>query len=173
MSALAQAYDFERFETRQPKPVEAVAVKQPKKQPLKKAKVTVIPQAMLEKNRRAKIKPLKMISWIVCFATIFGLMFSMVKGQAVLTELTNEVNIESVNLEEAYSKEVYLKSRAVQRYDPMEIEAYATNQLGMGRMKESQVVYINLAQEDRGTVIQETETSGFSAFLHEVKSWFA
>ncbi len=91
-----------------------------------------------------------------------------------LTELTEKINEAKKDLEEAKSLEVQLTMQAAQKMSDAEVERYATEQLGMGKVTGSQVVYLHVAQQDRGTVVQELgEGSWLDRAIAAVRGWFA
>ena len=73
-----------------------------------------------------------------------------------LTELTEEINQTSQALAEAESLEIQLNMAAAQKMTGAQVEEYAAS-LGMEKVSGSQVTYINVAQEDQGTVVQQVE----------------
>jgi len=55
-----------------------------------------------------------------------------------------------------------------------QVEDYATQQLGMGKLLGSQVVYLHVAQQDKGTVVQEIDSgSWLDQFFAWIRSCFA
>ena len=69
---------------------------------------------------------------------------------------------------------VQLTMQAAQKMTDAQVEEYARGELGMGKLSSSQVVYLHVAQQDRGTVVQET---GGGSWLERVwatvRGWFA
>ena len=139
----------------------------------KSENVITPPQKTWKNAGRRRIHPFRALMWAVCFCAIMGLVVSMVYGQVQLTELTNNVNAEVTLLNEANTMEIYLNTKTLSQYDLSEVERYATQSLGMSKISESQITYVNLADEDVGTVLLETETSGLTSLLNTIKSWFA
>ena len=55
-----------------------------------------------------------------------------------------------------------------------QVEEYAKKELGMSKISEGQVSYVNVVQQDKGTVLQDTDGgSWFDKILYAVESWFA
>ena len=110
----------------------------------------------------------------LCFGLIFLTALSAVHSEVQLTELAEEINMASKSLEEAKSREIQLSMQAAQKMSDAEVERYATEQLGMGKVTGSQVVYLHVAQQDRGTVVQELgEGSWLDRAIAAVRGWFA
>ena len=131
------------------------------------------PKKAWKHAKQRRVHPLQAAMWVVGFCAIMGLVVSMVYGQVQLTELTNNVNAEITLLNEANTKEIYLNTKTLAQYDLSEVEKYATQSLGMSKINESQITYVNLAEDDVGTVLLETETSGLTSLLNTIKSLFA
>ncbi len=130
------------------------------------------PQA--EPRRRPKRSLARMAGAWLCFGLIFTAVMTAVYSEVQLTELTERINETKSKLEEAESLEVQLTMQAAAKMSDAEVEKYATEQLGMGKMAGSQVVYLHVAQQDRGTVVQEAgESSWFDRVVSTVRGWFA
>lgn len=175
MPNISEAYDFTLFEDR----IENAAPAQeprkreePKRDP--RQNVIEIPKEDLEKNRKPKRHPFRMMVAGICFTVIFGTSAYFIFNQVRLTELTEDLNQTTMQLKEAESEEIQLSMQASQKMNNVEVEKYAQEQLGMSKVNEGQVTYVNIAQEDKGTVVQDADTSSFLDKLMEtVKSWFA
>lgn len=182
MSTSSAAYDFELFEEKGTEILTPIPAKKgkTKKAPVKKQNKTVkknnivkMSSKQMEKNRRARINPFKVVVWAVSFCAVFGIVLSMVHSQVQLTELTNDVNAEFTALNEANSKSIYLNTKVRSNYDMAEVEKYVTESLGMTKMSEDQVSYVNLAQQDKGEVVLESKVSGVASLLYTIRAWFA
>ena len=85
----------------------------------------------------------------------------MVYNQVQLTELTEEINTTAKQLEEAESLEIQLNMEASAQMDGAAVEQYAQEELGMSKVSGGQVTYVNVAQEDQGTVVREATGGSF------------
>lgn len=183
MANRAEAYDLSYFEDRN-----AViddysysrygGAEQPQVEQEPKRNLVELPQRRPhhepEQQRRPKRSLLKMAAASVCFLAIFAASIAAVYSEVQLTELTEQINQATSDLEEAKSLEVQLTMQAAQRMSDAEVEQYAIEQLGMGKLSGSQVVYLHMAQQDKGTVVQETgEGSWLDKLLSELRGWFA
>lgn len=109
----------------------------------------------------------------VLFAGIMATVMTVIYSQVQLTELTEEINQTSQALAEAESLEIQLNMAAAQKMTGAQVEEYAAS-LGMEKVSGSQVTYINVAQEDQGTVVQQVEEPSLLGRLwNTVRSWFA
>ena len=132
------------------------------------------PQREPEQQKRPKRSLLKMAMAVAYFMVVFGASIAVVFSQVQLTEITETINETKSQLSEAESLEVQLTMQAAQRMSDAEVEQYAIEQLGMGKLSGSQVVYLHVAQQDRGTVVQETgESSWLDQVIAAVRGWFA
>ncbi len=77
-------------------------------------------------------------------------------------------------LAEAESLEVQLSMQAAQKMTDAQVEEYAVQQLGMSKMTSSQVTYLHVAQQDKGTVVQDIEgASPLEQLWAKIRSWLA
>ena len=95
-----------------------------------------------------------MIAATLCFTVIFATVVSIVYSQVQLTELTEEINIATQQLQEEQSLEVQMSMQASQKMNGAQVEEYAKKELGMSKISEGQVSYVNVVQQDKGTVLQ-------------------
>jgi len=93
----------------------------------------------------------------MCFLVIFATVLYVVQSQVLLTELTQEINTVSDDLEKAESVEIQLNMQAALRMNDGEIENYATGELGLTKISGTQVTYINVARADHGQVLQDID----------------
>ena len=115
-----------------------------------------------------------MIKYLCAIGLVAGISAAAVYSEVQLTEITEQINEVKNQLEEAESLEVQLTMQATQRMSDAEVEQYAVEHLGMGKMSGSQVVYLHVAQQDRGTVLQEAgESSWLDKIFATVRGWFA
>ena len=169
MPHTAQAYDFDRFGQ------SALPAHSPEQKPGQKRRHNVVelPQRELKRNARAKRSPLRMVLSALFFAGVMCTVMTVIYSQVQLTELTEEINQTTQALEEAESLEIQLNMAAAQKMTGAQVEEYAAS-LGMEKVSGSQVTYINVAQEDQGTVVQQVEEPSLLGRLwNTVRSWFA
>ena len=170
MPHTAQAYDFDRFGQ------SALPAHSPEQKPGQKRRHNVVelPQRELKRNARAKRSPLRMVLSALFFAGVMFTVMTVIYSQVQLTELTEEINQTTQALEEAESLEIQLNMAAAQKMTGAQVEEYAVNELGMSKITGSQVTYVNVAQEDQGTVVEETDSASLlDQILATVRSWFA
>ena len=169
MPHTAQAYEFDRFGQ------SALPAHSPEQKPGQKRRHNVVelPQRELKRNARAKRSPLRMVLSALFFAGVMFTVMTVIYSQVQLTELTEEINQTTQALEEAESLEIQLNMAAAQKMTGAQVEEYAAS-LGMEKVSGSQVTYINVAQEDQGTVVQQVEEPSLLGRLwNTVRSWFA
>lgn len=188
MANRAEAYDLSYFEDRDTAQGHGGAVygtegshayqpvELPQAEP--EPKVVELPEREPEGEPRQRHRPKRNLmrvaaAWL-CFGLIFSAVMTAVYSEVQLTELTERINEAKKDLEEAESLEVQLTMQAAQKMSDAEVERYATEQLGMGKVTGSQVVYLHVAQQDRGTVVQEVgEGSWLDRAIAAVREWFA
>lgn len=167
----SHAYDFTRFQEHTAAPAHSP---ERERQPGKKQNVVELPQRELKRNARPKRNPFRLAVAAVLFAGIMATVMTVIYSQVQLTELTEEINQTSQALAEAESLEIQLNMAAAQKMTGAQVEEYAVNELGMSKITGSQVTYVNVAQEDQGTVVEETDSASvLDQILATVRSWFA
>ena len=179
-SEASEAYDFFFFFERSvvediPQWDNAQRVAEPQEETHQKTRENVVelPQRELEKNRKPRIRPLRRAAAVLCFGAIFATVITVVYNQVQLTELTDQINTTTQQLEEAQSTEIQLNMEASQKMNGAAVEEYATNELGMSKVVSGQVTYVDVAQEDAGTVVrQATGDSFWEKLWSTVRSWF-
>lgn len=143
MSKQNTAYDFSLFEP------------QRKELPQKPNNVIQLPQKQLEENRKLKRKPFRLIATFLSMALIVSLVGTMVYGQVQLTELTEQLNAATKQLDEQTSVHTQLKMRSDSLLSLQAAEGYAKDKLGMSKISYSQVVPIKLSEGDKGQVLDQ------------------
>lgn len=160
MPNLSEAYDFALFEERAAAPE---IVEEPQRQPRReqprrtRENVVELPQEGTEVQRKPKRHPFRFMAASVCFVVIFATVVCVVQSQVLLTELTQEINTVTGDLEKAESVEIQLNMQAALLMNDGEIERYATSELGLSKISGTQVTYINVARADYGQVLQDID----------------
>ena len=160
----------------EPAPVENWEVpEQPREEPKKRSQENVVelPEEELKKNRKPRRHLLRRAAAVLCFGVVFSAVTLVVYNQVQLTELTEEINTTAKQLEEAESLEIQLNMEASAQMDGAAVEQYAQEELGMSKVSGGQVTYVNVAQEDQGTVVREATSGSFWENLWStIQSWF-
>lgn len=161
MANFSEAYDFALFEERGSAAPEIV--EQPQRQPRReqhrrtRENVVELPQEGTEKRQKPKRHPFRFLAASVCFAVIFATVVCVIQSQVMLTELTQQINTVTDDLQKAESVEIQLNMQAALRMNDAQIEKYATGELGLGKITGTQVTYINVARADHGQVLQDID----------------
>ncbi len=182
----SEAYDFSLFEEHDR--VQEVAASeeqvhwdntQPEGEPKREERegarenVVELPEKELKKNTRPRKHPLRRIAAVLCFGIVFATVITVVYNQVQLTELTEQINTANQQLEEAQSLEIQLNMEASQKMNGAAVEEYVQKELGMSKVTSGQVTYVDMAQEDKGTVVRETSgDSLWEQIWSTVQSWF-
>ena len=169
------AYDFSLFEERNTNTAPELEP-QIEEQPQQGAVVELPEQPghQPEPGKRSRPSLLKVLAGSLCFAVLFGTGITAVYSEVQLTELSEEISKVQTQLEEAQSLEVQLNMQAAQLMTDAQVENYAVQQLGMGKLAGSQVVYMHVAQQDKGRVVQEiVGGSWLDKIWREISSWLS
>ena len=174
----SEAYDFSLFEERTSTEERVSNARWDNAQPEEPKKrsqenVVELPEEELKKNRKPRRHLLRRAAAVLCFGVVFSAVTLVVYNQVQLTELTEEINTTAKQLEEAESLEIQLNMEASAQMDGAAVEQYAQEELGMSKVSGGQVTYVNVAQEDQGTVVREATSSSFWENLWSaIQSWF-
>lgn len=172
MASRAEAYDFSLFEPRYDNTVPA---REPRReQPVKAPNVVELPKKELEKNAKPKRHPLRAAMMVLSFSAFMVIAVAMVYSQEQLAMLTEQINSATQELAESQSLEVQLNMRAARKMNDSEVEKYAANELGLSKISSRQISYINVAQQDKGKVMQNIEGGSIlDRLLSAIRSLFA
>ena len=166
----SEAYDFSLFETHYDN---TVPVRQPDRRPVETPRRRVLEfpteqcQQQEERQPRAKRHPLRATFYVSCFGILLFLAVSMVYSQQQMASLTDQISTATEVLEQTQSVEVQLNMEAARKMTNTQVEAYAAQVLGMGKITSAQVTYVNVAGQDQGTVVQD---AGGGSFLDRLWS---
>lgn len=100
------------------------------------------------RRKRNKLRPGVLASMIVLAMTAVYILFC----QMQLTQLTAQVTSQTEKLDDLTAESVSLSSKQKYSMDMDQIETYASEQLGMVKMDNSQIEYVELTNPDSITV---------------------
>ncbi len=166
-----EAYDFSLFESHYDN---TVPVPRREQQGRTQSNVVELPKKELEKNARPKRHPVRAVAAALGFAVAISIATAMVYSQEQLAMLTVEINEATQTLKESESLEVQLNMQAAQKMNSSQVEAYAVGELGMNKIGSGQITYVNVAQQDKGTVVQSADGGSIlDRVLAKFRSWLA
>ena len=134
MSASRESVAYKQYEERFP-------VKQEQRRDLRVAPAP-------RRRRRAGVRP----SLVACIAILAVTSVYILFCQMQLTQVTAEVSKQSDTLDELAAENVALSTKQANSVDMEAVEEYAVNQLGMVKMDNSQIEYVELTNPDSVTV---------------------
>lgn len=162
-SYTSNAYDYSHFEDRptQSAAAAAPAREMPAKTVKKKSRVVQISEKQLRRSSQRSAQLVKTMLNLCAVLSVIALIGAVVFSQVQLAELTEEIGSTTQALSEEVNLSVQLEMEAASKMNTDEIETIARERLGMEKVSEGQTTYINLAQEDSGTILQENQQTGF------------
>lgn len=173
MAESMRAYDFERFETAAGSAAPQIPPRRTESAPEKKQpEIVRLPKKELEKSRRPKINPFKAVMMTAVFAVIAGIVSFTIYNQVQLTELTEQISQEGQSLEKAKSLEVELTMKTAEKMNRTDVEKFAREELGMAKINDSQVTYVNMVQQDKGEVLQQDSQSVWAKLWAQIQGLF-
>ncbi len=131
------AYDLSRFEPRE---------------------VQSTPRLRVVKNK-ATVKSGSMLSTCCLVLVLLVLVVFTIYNQVVLTELGAKISTQNTELRALQGEAVQLKSQLDANNSLRTLEEFARTQLGLGKLDQSQVIYIDLQEEDRIEITAKAEES--------------
>ena len=180
----AEAYDFSLFEEHgaqeavnsgSPRWDNTQPLEEPRRESREKPEENVVelPQREQRQGKKPRRHPLRTMAAVLACGLVFSTVTMVIYNQVQLTELTEEINQTTQQLQEAESLEIQLNMEASQKMDGTAVEDYAQNQLGMSKIVSGQVTYVDSVQEDQGTVVREAGGGSLWEKLWSViQSWF-
>ena len=98
-----------------------------------------------------------------CFLLVIalGATGSIIFNQVRLTELTEEIDTTAQQLEESQSVYTQLQMKANANLSLATVESYAKENLGMRKIDQSQLVFVELSKGDKGEVVQDNSGNNF------------
>ncbi len=171
MANAAQAYDFSLFE---PHYDNTVPAPRREEQPQRSPKVIELPKKEPERGKKTKSQPVRAFAAVMVCAAFAAIAVAMVYSQQQLAVLTDQINVASQTLEESKSLEVQLNMQASQKMNGAQVEEYAAKELGMSKVTSSQITYISVAQQDKGTVLQNVSNGSIiDKIFAKFREWFS
>lgn len=116
-----------------------------------KRKLQVAPSPGKHRSRRSGTQP---HAWL-CIPVVAIAAAFILSGQMQLTELTAEASEQSDLLNELQSENVSLTTKQMNSMNMDEVEQYASDTLGMVKLDNSQIEYVELTNPDLVTVADD------------------
>ncbi|MBP0982567.1 MAG: hypothetical protein J6A19_02470 [Oscillospiraceae bacterium] len=132
-----------------------------------------------EKDRERRSRDIKMkkhsvsrsgskLKLVLCAAGIFGALWAVNVQNTKVDDIARMVDDQKILLAEAQDENSLLQSRLDSKANIGYIEEYATNELGMAKVTNSQIKYLDVNTESLIEVSPEGDGSIFSA----IADWF-
>lgn len=161
------AYDISLFEEAENIEIDTT---QPKKQVHRKKKNNVlsIPEEQLNKIRRHRHNPLKLVTGFMAGLVVTGVVAMIVYGQVQLTELNQKIGNAQSSLADQQSLYTQLQMKVESKLSPVVVESYAVNELGMSRADSYQKEYISLSEGDKAEVAHTESGNLFESIAQAI-----
>ncbi len=122
-----------------------------------------------DRHKKRRVRALR-TQQLLCFALVLTIAGTILYSQMMLTRLTTEVSKKESQLADLNSEYVALKAQQDSALSLGYIENYAQNQLGMVKMDNSQIEYVEINNPDRIEVTKDQ--TGLSGALAAVAKSF-
>ncbi len=113
------------------------------------------------KKQRSRARTFRVVVSCILLVAALGITGSIIYNQVQLTELTAKIDTTSKNLEESRSVYTQLQMRSNASLSLATVESFAKTNLGMRKIDQSQLVFIELSQGDKGQVVQDNNGDNF------------
>lgn len=157
MSTKTIAYDFSLFETNKNN-IENIENIEKKAEENEQSKILeVMSEEDLMKLERRKHNPLAIIIFLLCSVIIFTVAATLVKSEAMISELNSQITSAENELQEQENAYSQYQMQVESIYSLRVIEDYAKNELGMVKIENNRKEFISLSEGDKAEIIQSSE----------------
>lgn len=170
----AQAYDFTLFE---PKNTNAAPALKPAAEPKRNnvkpnPNLRVIAKNGQVQDTQAKVSNRQVLLILTCCVMMFALIGLFISNSVKTTELMGSISTIENQISNAKSENVRLSSAIDSMFSIANVDAYATDVLGMKKMENYQIRYVDLSTSDQ--VLYAGEDSAFGGgLLEQIKAYFS
>ncbi len=150
-------YDFSRFDTSEPG--------------RKKKKHSDLRVVTTPARQRRVVQMRKFAARMVASVVLLvGLTLAMLYSRAVLATVNEDIGVKTSELNTLNSEYTRLQTELDAKISLRNIEEYASANLGMAKVEQGQVQYVNIEQGESVTLYN---TSGENNIFQRVKQWFS
>ncbi len=149
---------------------EEVHKKHIKKRAKSKNNVVTIPEHELQKNRRRKHNPIKLILGTAGGAAVAFVIGIIIVGQVQLTELNQQIITARETLSDSQSIYTQNQMKLEASLSNAEIERYAEDVLGMTKATNAQKEFITLSGGDKAEVSSQKSENIFTQFIDSIQN---
>ena len=133
-------------------------------------KVVTLPQEELNKIRRRKHNPLKLVVGSIGGLSVALVIGFIIVGQVQLTELNQEIISAKATLADCQSIYTQTQMKVESELSNAEIEEYAENVLGMTKASNAQKEFVTLSGGDKAEVSAQQSENLFTQFIDSIKN---
>ena len=157
-------YDFSRFETSK----QAAASPKHKPVPEKEQpfRVVVTPARQRQMAQRRALAVHLVLSVIL----LTGLTVAMLYSRAILATVNEAISVKTAELNTLNGEYTRLQTELDAKISLRNIEEYASTNLGMSKVEQDQVQYVNVEQGESVTLYRST---GENSLVERVRQWFS
>lgn len=141
-----------------------------KEKSVKKNKVFSLPQDKLNKNRKRKNNPIKLISGSIVGLIVALIIGIIIVGQVRLNELNSQIIAAKATLAETQSIYTETEMKVEAQLSDSVVEEYAENVLGMTKASNTQREFVSLSGGDKAEVSSQVEENIFTRFFNSIKN---
>lgn len=139
-----------------------------KKKQSRHAKVVTLPEEELNKIRRRRHNPVKLVIGGVSAAIVTFVIGVIIVGQVQLTELNQQIISSEKQLADTESIYIQNQMKLETNLSNAEIEKYATEVLGMTKASNAQKEFVALETSDKAEVSAQKDSNIFTLFFESL-----
>lgn len=170
----AEAYDFSMFEPQREMPVRQRTATAPLKKPeLETVELKVVPKRTEQQEKQQQRIGFRraVFAFFSCFV-IFMSIAMFISSSVKSAEVSSQIAEMQTQIKNAESENVRLRAAVNGMYNIANVEKYAQDVLGMSKMEEYQIRYVDLSESDAVLYAGPQHLSGGDIF-DAVKEYFA
>lgn len=120
-------------------------------------------EAAPKKKAKRQSNALLYFKYVVIYSGVFALLLAIVMGNIKVTELTKENSAMKKELSQMESDAAALNAKKEQMYNLAYVEQYAKSVLGMVKLEKSEIIYVELSNPEKITVVEKDNLATLGA----------
>ena len=135
-----------------------------------KTKIVEFSEDDINKARRRKHNPVKLIIGGLCAAVVTFVIGAIIVGQVQLTELNQQIISAQDTLADTQSVYTQNQMKLEAGLSNAEIEKHATEELGMTKASNAQKEFVSIESGDKAEVSSQKSENIFTQFIESIKN---
>lgn len=138
------------------------------KQSAKKHKNNIVKLSDERLRKKRRHNPVLILLFVIVGMSCTLVLGAMIRGQAQLTELNQQIISKTEELEEAKSVYTQMQMKVDAKFSAEFVQNYAATKLKMVKSDDFQKTYIKLAQGDKAEILKQDEDSIIQSLVNAI-----